>query len=117
MDGFRCSRCPNDRIDQPNMTGYLKVALLPYWWQKLELKDFSISELFEEVLSLNSESKLIIPKYITSTYFGAIGAIFNFCFAVCFLFVMFFLTPEQALKAGPCHLFFTYQNCRCCDGV
>ena len=29
---------------------------------------------------LNLESKLITPKYITSTYFGAIAAIFNSIF-------------------------------------
>ena len=58
------------------MKEYLKVAPLPSWWQKLELKDLSMSELFEELLSLNSESKLITPKYITSTYFGAIVAMF-----------------------------------------
>ena len=34
-----------------------------------------------------------------------IGAIFNFCFSVCFLCVMFFLTPERAPKASPYHLF------------
>ena len=83
------------------MTEYLKMVSLPSWWQKLELKDLSISELFEELLSWNLESKLITPKYITGTYFGAIVAIFNFCFLVCFLYVMFFLTPERALKAGP----------------
>ena len=58
------------------MTEYLKMVPLPSWWQKLELKDLSISELFEELLSWNLESKLIILKYITSTYFGAIVAIF-----------------------------------------
>ena len=72
---------------------------------KFDLKDLSVSEPFEELLSWNLESKLITPKYITGTYFGAIVAIFNFCFSVCFLCVMFFLTPEQAPKAGPCHLF------------
>ena len=51
IDGFRCSRCPNDRIDQPNMTGYSKMVLLPSWWQKMDLKDLSISEPFEEQLS------------------------------------------------------------------
>ena len=60
------------------MIEYLKVAPRPFPLQKWELKDLSISESFEELLSWNSESKLIIPKYITSTYFGAIVAIFNF---------------------------------------
>ena len=58
------------------MTEYLKVVPLPSSWQKFDLNDLSISELFEELLSLNSESKLITPKYITSTYFGAIVAMF-----------------------------------------
>ena len=40
-----------------------------------------------------------------STKIGAIVAIFDFCFSVCFLCVMFFLTPERAPKAGPCHLY------------
>ena len=83
------------------MTEYLKMVPLPFWWQKLELKDLSISELFEELLSWNLESKLITPKYITGTYFGAIVAILDFCFSVCFLCVMFFLTPERAPKASP----------------
>ena len=61
------------------MTEYLKVAPLPSWLQKFDLKDLYISELFEELLSSNSESKLITPTYITSTYFGAIVAIFTFC--------------------------------------
>ena len=72
---------------------------------KFDQKDLSVSEPFEELLSWNLESKLITPKYITGTYFGAIVAIYNFCFSVCFLCVMFFLTTERAPKAGPCHLF------------
>ena len=52
---------------------------LPSWWQKLELKHSSISESFDELLSWNSESKLITPKYITGIYFGAIVAILEFC--------------------------------------
>ena len=88
------------------MTEYLKMVPLPSWWQKLELNDLSISELFEDLLSWNSESKLITPKNITGTYFGAIMAIFNFSFSVCFLYVMFFLTPEWAPKAGPATCFF-----------
>ena len=90
------------------MTKYLKMVPLPSWWQKLELKDLSISELFEDVLSWNSESKLITPKYITGTYFGAILTIFNFSFSVCVLYVMFFLTPEWAPKAGPNHLYLNH---------
>ena len=54
------------------MTEYLKVA-------KIDLKDVSLSESFEELLSWNLEYKLITPKYIASTYFGAIVAISNFC--------------------------------------
>ena len=34
---------------------------------------------FQELLSWNLESKLITPKYITGTYFGAMVAILNFC--------------------------------------
>ena len=64
-------------IDQPNMMEYLKIVLLPSWRQKLELKDISISELFEELLCWNSESKLITPKYITGTYFVDIVAILD----------------------------------------
>ena len=45
----------------------------------MELKDLSIFELFEELLSWNLESKLITPKYITDTYFSAIAAILEFC--------------------------------------
>jgi len=52
------------------MTEYLKVAPLPFWWQKLELKVLSIYELFEDLLSWKSESKLITPKYFTSPYLG-----------------------------------------------
>ena len=83
------------------MTEYLKMVPLPSWWQKLDLNEFPISELFEDLLSSNLESKLITPKYITGTYFGAIVAIFNSIFTVCFLGVMLFLTPERAPKAGP----------------
>ena len=99
-----------------------QVSIEPYWsaqydWifengataflvAKIWTKIISISELFEELLSLNLESKLITPKYITGTYFGAIVAIFNFCFSVCFLYVMFFLTPEWAPKASPCHMIY-----------
>ena len=52
------------------MIEYLKMVPLPSWWQKLDLNEFPISELFEGLLSWNLESKLITPKYITSTYFG-----------------------------------------------
>ena len=51
---------------------------------KFDLKDLSISESFEELLSWNSKSKLITPKYITGTYFGVIVAIFNFFFQFVF---------------------------------
>ena len=61
------------------MTEYLKMVPLSSWWQIFELKDLSISELFEELLSLNSESKMIIPKYVTGTYFGVIVGILIFC--------------------------------------
>ena len=53
---------------------------LPSWLQKLKLNDLSISELFKDLLSLNLESKLIFPIYITGSYFGVIVAIFNFSF-------------------------------------
>jgi len=98
-----------------------EVSIEPYWsaqhdWifengasaflvAKIELKDLSISQSFEELLSWNLESKLITPKYITGTYFGAIVAIFNSIFTVCFLGVMLFLTPERAPKAGPATCF------------
>ena len=62
------------------------------------------------LMSWNLEYKLITPKNITSTYFGTIVAIFNFSFSVCFLYVMFFLTPERAPKASPatCFLMLPY---------
>jgi len=82
-------------------TEYLKMVPLSTWWQKLDLNEFPISELFEDLLSRNLESKLITSKYITGAYFGAIVAIFNSIFTVCFLGVMLFLTPERAPKAGP----------------
>ena len=66
------------------MTKYLKMVPLPSRWQNFYLKDLSVSESFEELLSWNLESKLITPKYITGTYFGGIMAIFNFCFSVFF---------------------------------
>ena len=72
--------------------------------QKFDQKDLSVFELFEELLSWNSESKLITPKYITDTYFSAIVAILDFSFSICFLCVMFFLTQERAPKADPWHL-------------
>ena len=92
------------------MTEYLKMVPLPSWWQKLDLNEFPISELFEDLLSWNLESKLITPKYITGTYFGAIVAIFNSIFTVCFLGVMLFLTPERAPKAGPATCLLYFQN-------
>ena len=54
------------------------MVQLPSCWQKFSLKDISISESFEELLSWNSESKLITPKYITDTYFGTMAAILDF---------------------------------------
>ena len=66
------------------MTEYLKMVPLPSWWQKLELNDLSISELFDDLLSWNSESKLITSKNITGTYLGAIMEIFNFSFQFVF---------------------------------
>ena len=42
-----------------------------------------------------------MDKNNTGTYFGAIMAIFNFSFSVYFLYVIYFLTPERAPKAGP----------------
>jgi len=87
------------------MTEYLKIVQLSSWWQKLELNDLSISELFEDLLSGNSESKRITPRHITCTYSGASMAILNFSFSVYFLYVIHFLTLERAPKAGPCHLF------------
>ena len=44
----------------------------------MELKDLSISQLFEELQSLNLEYDIITPKYITSTYFGSMAATLNF---------------------------------------
>ena len=61
------------------MTGYLKVALLPPWWQKVKLKDYSISQPFVELEDFNSENKIITSKSITRTYFGIIMAIKHFC--------------------------------------
>ena len=79
MEGFRRSRCPNDRIESPDMTGYLKLAPVAPSWQKVKLKDISISQSFEELQSLNSESKLITPKYLTCTYLSYMVAILDFC--------------------------------------
>ena len=87
------------------MIEFLKIVPLPSWWQKLDLNELSISELFEDLLSWNLESKLITPKHITGTYFGAIMAIFNFSFSVYFLYVIFFLTLERAPKASPATCF------------
>ena len=50
---------------------------LPSSWQKWDLNKLSISDLFEDLLSWNLESKLITPKYITATYFGALVAVLN----------------------------------------
>ena len=87
------------------MTEYLKMVPLPSWWQELDLNEFPISELFEYLLSWNLKSKLITPKYITGTYFGAFVAIFNFCLSVCFLYIMFISTPWAGPKSRSCHLF------------
>ena len=43
----------------------------------MELKDYSISQSFEELQSWNSEYKLITPKYFTNTYFDDIVAILD----------------------------------------
>ena len=48
-----------DRIFESSATAFV-VA-------KFDLKSLSISELFEELMSWNLESKLIIPKYSTGT--------------------------------------------------
>ena len=82
---------------------------LSSWWKKLDLNELSISELFEDLLSWNLESKLITPKNITGTYFGAIIAIFNFSFLVCFLYVMF-SNPWAGPQSRSCHLFFQACN-------
>ena len=62
------------------MTEYLKMVPLPSWWQKFELNDLSVSELFEELLSWNLESKLITPNYFTGPYFGDIVATLDLTF-------------------------------------
>ena len=35
------------------MTEYLKMVPLPSWWQKFELNDLPISELFEDLLYIH----------------------------------------------------------------
>jgi len=119
--------CPNMFCHKMITSGQIlmfEVSIEPYWsaqhdWifengasaflvAKIELKDLSISQSFEELLSWNLESKLITPKYITGTYFGAIVAIFNSIFTVCFLGVMLFLTPERVSKAGPATCFIIF---------
>ena len=62
----------DDWIFENGATAFLVTKIGPKW--------IPISELFEDLLSWNLESKLITPKYITGTYFGAIVAIFNFFF-------------------------------------
>ena len=42
VDRFWCLRCINDRIDLPDMKGYLQVAPLTPWWPKLDLKILNI---------------------------------------------------------------------------
>ena len=44
---------------------------------KMEQKEWSISQSFEELQSWNSESELITPKYFTSNYFGDMVAILD----------------------------------------
>ena len=92
------------------MIKYLEMVPLLFWSQKLDLDELSISEMFEDLLSWNLESKLITPKNITGTYFGAIMAIFNFSFSVYFLYVIFFLTLEGAPKAGPATCFYYFHK-------
>ena len=87
------------------MIEYLQNGVTAILLANIVPKLISISELFEDLLSLNLESKLITPKYITGTYFGAIVPIFNSIFTVCFLGVTLFLTPERAPKAGPATCF------------
>ena len=58
----------------PNLTEYLKLAPLPTWCQNMEPKDLSISQPFEELESLNSESNQTASKFITVTHFGAMAA-------------------------------------------
>ena len=43
------------------MTEYLKIVPLPSWWQKLELNDLSIYELFKELLSQLLPDILLAP--------------------------------------------------------
>ena len=87
------------------MIEYLKMVPLPSLWQKLDVNELSISELFEDLLTLNLESKLINPKNITGTYFGSIMAIFNFIFPVYFLYVIYFLTLEWIIQKFYMYLF------------
>ena len=69
MDWFWFSRCPNNHIDLPNMTEYLKVVPLPSWWPKLELKYLSISELFEELLGWNWNLSWLPPNILLAPIF------------------------------------------------
>ena len=57
-----CLRCLENSTDQPNMKEYLKVAPPPSRWQKLELKDLSISEPSEEIQFLHRIKKSIFTK-------------------------------------------------------
>ena len=90
------------------MTEYLKMVPLPSWWQKLDLNEFPISELFEDLLSWNLESKLITPKYITGTYFGAIVAIFNSIFFSMFSMCNVISNPWAGPQSRSCHLLIVY---------
>lgn len=77
----------------PNLTEYLKLAPLPTQCQKIEPKDLSISQPFEELESLNSESNQAASKYITGTHFGAMAAFLD-------LFIQ-----KQASKPAPVTFF------------
>ena len=46
-----------------DMTGYRKLAPLTPWWEKMELKDLSISHSFEELRNWSLEYKKITPKH------------------------------------------------------
>ena len=105
---------------------YRTILISPTWqniWNgatallvaKIELKDLSISEPFEELLSWNSESKLITPKYITDTYFGTIVAIFHFLFSV-FSVCNVFSNPWAGPKAG-CATCFPWIHYNCSRGI
>ena len=66
----------HDKIIENGAIAFLVAKIGPKWILHIWV--------FEDLLSWNLESKLITPKYITGTYFGAIVAIFNSIFWVCF---------------------------------